>query len=152
MPRPYTIMLITRQMQEDYQGAYDLFMRALAIAEAKTLDYTVEDRYFLAIAAADAAQQGELYEECILASEKAGVFAQTNPQRSSAARLIARSHFELERYDEVITAIEPVVLDGGYDPTSIDGWQIYYLSLTRVGRVEEASQARNRYQALRGDD
>jgi hypothetical protein len=140
----------TRQMQEDYAGANELYMRALGIAEENTLDYPVEERYFLAIAAADAAMQGELYDECIVAAGKAADFAQTNPQRSSAARLVARSHYEMERYDDVIVAIEPVVLDGGYEPTSLDGWQIYYLSLNRVGRVQEAEQARERYQALRG--
>ena len=140
----------TRNTQEDYQGAYDLYMRALTIAEGN-LDYSREDRFFLALDAARAAQEGEFYPECIEAGGKALADAQTNPQRSSAARLIARSHYELEQYDEVIAAIEPVVLDGGYDPNSLDGWQIYYLSLNRVGRVEDATQARERYQALRGN-
>jgi hypothetical protein len=140
----------TRNTQEDYQGAYDLYMRALGIAEGN-LDYSREDRFFLALDAARAAQEGELYPECISSGGKALADAQTNAQRSSAARLVARSHYELEQYDEVITAIEPVLLDGGYDPTSLDGWQLYYLSLNRVGRVEDATQARERYQALRGN-
>lgn len=140
----------TRNAQEDYQGAYDLYMRALEIAEGN-LDYSREDRFYLALDAARAAQRGELYPECIAAGEKALADAQTNEERSSAARLVARSHYELEQYDEVIAAIEPVVLDGGYDPTSLDGWQIYYLSLNRVGRVEDATQARERFQALRGN-
>ena len=144
-------MAATRNAQEDYQGAHDLYMRALVIAEG-SLDYSREDRFFLALDAARAAQEGELYEGCILAAGKALADAQTNPQRSSAARLVARSHYELEQYDQVITAIEPVVLDGGYEPTSLDGWQIYYLSLNRVGRVEDATQARDRFQALRGGD
>ena len=140
----------TRNTQEDYQGAYDLYMQALTIAEGN-LDYSREDRFFLALDAARAAQEGELYPECVTAGEKALADAQTNPQRSSAARLIARSHYELEQYEEVIVAIEPVLLDGGYDTTSPDGWQLYYLSLNRVGRVEDATQARERYQALRGN-
>ena len=140
----------TRNSQDDYRGAYDLYMRALSIAEGN-LDYSREDRFFLALDAARAGAEGELYPETIAAAEKALADAQTNPQRSSAALLIARSHYELENYDAVIEAIEPVVLDGGYDPTSLDGWQIYYLSLNRVGRVEDATQARERYQALRGN-
>jgi tetratricopeptide (TPR) repeat protein len=141
----------TRNTQGDYQGAYDLYMRALGIAE-DDLEFSREDRYFLALDAARAAQEGELYEECIVAAQKALTDASTNAQRSSAARLIARSHYELEQYDDVIATIEPVVLDGGYDPTSLDGWQIYYLSLNRVGRVQEAEQARERFQALRGSN
>jgi hypothetical protein len=139
----------TRNDQEDYKGAYDLYMRALVIAEGN-LDYSREDRFFLALDAARAAQEGEHYPECIAAAGKALADAQTNPQRSEAARLIARSHYELEEYDQVIAAVEPVVLDGGYDPTSTQGWQLYYLSLNRVGRVEDATQARERWQALSG--
>jgi len=141
----------TRNAQGDFQGAYDLFMRALGIAEGN-LDYSREDRFFLALDAARASQQGELYEECILSGQKALGDAQDNQQRSSAARLVARSYYELEQYDKVSATIEPVVLDGGYEPTSLDGWQIYDLSLNRVGRVEDATQARDRYQALRGSN
>jgi Tfp pilus assembly protein PilF len=141
---------LTRQTQGDYAGAADLFERGLDIAEASPLDYSVERRYGLAISAADAANQGELYERTIELAQRAFGFATSNEQRSAASRLQAASYYELEQYEQVIEAIEPVVLDGGYAPDNVQAWQLYYLSLNRVGRVEEATQARDRYQALRG--
>lgn len=141
---------LTRLNQGEYSGAADLFERALGIAEAAPLDFSVEERYGLAIRAADAASQGELYERAVALAQKAFGFAVNNEQRSSASRLQAAAYYELEQYDKVITAIEPVVLDGGYDPNNVQAWQLYYLSLNQVGRVEEATQARDRFQALRG--
>jgi tetratricopeptide (TPR) repeat protein len=140
----------TRRTQSDYAGATDLYVQALAIADASPLDYSVDERYGLAISAADAARQGELYDRCIELATQAMGFATSNQQRSDASRTIARSWYELEEFDNAIVAIEPVLLDGGYEPTSLDGWQIYYLSLNQVGRVEEATQARDRFQALQG--
>jgi hypothetical protein len=140
----------TRRTQSDYAGATDLYEQALEVADASPLDYSVEERYGLAIAAADAARQGELYDRCIALANRATGFATSNQQKSDAARTIARSWYELEEFDKAILAIEPVLLDGGYEPTSLDGWQIYYLSLNQVGRVEEATQARDRFQALQG--
>lgn len=141
---------LTRQTQGDYSGAAELFERGLDIAEASPLDYSVERRYSLAISAADAASQGEEYERAIDDAQRAFGFATSNEQRSAAARLQAASYYELEKYQEVVDAIEPVVQDGGYAPNNVQAWQLYYLSLNRVGRTDDAERARERYQALRG--
>ncbi|RKZ17775.1 hypothetical protein DRQ53_02565 [bacterium] len=140
----------TRERQRDFAGAADLYERAFNVAEASPLDHRVEDRYALVRFAAEASMNGELYERAIDYCDQAMSLATSNVQRSDVARTSGWANFELEQYDEVVTVIEPVLLDGGYDTTSADGWNLYRQALIRLGRIDEASQAKDRYDALQG--
>ncbi len=140
----------TRERQREFAGAADLYERAFNVAEASPLDHRVEDRYALVRFAAEAAMNGELYERAIRYCDQAMSLATSNNQRSDVARTSGWANFELEQYDNVVTVIEPVLLDGGYDTTSSDGWNLYRQALIRLGRIDEASQAKDRYDALQG--
>jgi len=140
----------TRLNGGDQSGAAALYERALGIAEADPLKagHGVDVRYGLALAAADARYQAEDYEQCVEVSEKGLTLATSNDQRSQMARNIGWSHYELEQYEDCALAAESVVMDGGYDTVSLDGWNLYRQVLIKLGRIEEASQARDRYNAL----
>ncbi len=138
-----------RNTNLDHSGAAALYRRALEVALGKPDEFDNEDYFALAIQSLSAFRTGEMYPEVIEMADQAQRYANTNTQRSLIARSKARAYFELEQYDNAVATIEPVVVDGGLDPNSLEAWQLYYLSLSRVGRDQEAVQARERYTALR---
>ena len=137
-----------RVNQKDYESAGDLFARAVEISlDDPEIDN--EDRFNMAYQAALAYREGELYERTAAMADRAWEFAGSSSQRSQLARAKARSFYELERWDDAIETLEAVVVDGGIDPNSLEAWQIYYLSLNKAGRTDEAQTARQRFIALR---
>lgn len=137
-----------RSNSGDHAGAGELYGKALDVAVADA-ELTDEDRYSLAFRAALAYREGELYDQTIAYSDRALEYAGTSSQRSSASRIKARACYELERWDAALGAIEPVVVDGGFDPNNVEAWQIYYLALNKAGRLDESMKARERFIALR---
>lgn len=133
----------------DREGAHELYSRAVDLV-AQDPDATDDDRFAVAYRAISNAIQGELYSRAISTADRAEQWAISASDRSRLARAKARSYYQLEEFDRAVSTIEPVVEDGGLDPTSVDGWQIYYLALNKIGRETEAMEARERYQELRG--
>lgn len=138
-----------RLNNQDYAGSAKLFRDALEVTIGRADDYTSEDRYALAYQSLLAYRGGEMYGEVIEMADVALRYATTTTERAQLARAKARAYFELEDFANAVAAIEPVVLDGGLDPNSVEAWQLYYLSLNRVGRETEAIAARERFIALR---
>jgi tetratricopeptide (TPR) repeat protein len=137
-----------RVEQGDRASAGELYERAVTIAESDP-ELGPEDRFAIAFQAAINYREGEMYEKCIAMCDRSLAFASTDAERGSVQRTKARSYYELERWPEAIEAVEPIVRDGGYDPTNLEAWQIYYLSLNQAGREEEAIAARERFIQLR---
>lgn len=138
-----------RVNNQDYAGGGALFRKALETALASPSDYQDGDYFALAYQSLLAFRGGEMYPEVIEMADQALRYASTNTERSQLARAKARAYFELEDFENAVAAIEPVVVDGGLDPNNTEAWQLYYLSLNRVGRDQEAVQARERFIALR---
>jgi tetratricopeptide (TPR) repeat protein len=133
----------------DREGAHELYVRALDIMAA---DPEVSDdrRFKFADRAINNAIRAELYPEAIALAERAARWAASSSERSKLARSRARSYFEMEDFDLAVQTLEPVVTDGGLDPTNAEAWQIYYLALNKIGRDADAMTARARYQELKG--
>ena len=132
----------------DHSGSGQLFRQAL-IAAKNDPAYDEQDYFGLAYQGMIAFRSGEFYPEAIELADEALEYATTNSERAQIARAKARAYYELEDFAAAVDTIQPVVVDGGLDPNSVEAWQIYYLSLNRVGRTDEAVQARERFIALR---
>ena len=138
----------TRMNQQEFSDAGELYERAFQLARNDP-EYDAEDRFELGYFAVNSYVRAEEYENVIRLFDGVREFATTNESRARVARAKARAHFELEEYEQAIGAIEPVVMDGGYDPNNLEAWQIYYLALGRAGRTDESMAARERFVALR---
>jgi tetratricopeptide (TPR) repeat protein len=130
-------------------GANELYERAIDIL-ASDPDKTDAQRFRFTDRAITNAILGELYPEAIALADRAASWASSSGDRAKLARAKARAYFEMEDFDLAVQTLEPVVVDGGLDPTNPEAWQIYYLALSKIGRDAEAMKARERYQELKG--
>ena len=94
---------------------------------------------------------GEMYPACIDLCNRIMDFTSSDDERARVLERKALSHFQLEEYDLAIEASEKIILDGGFDPTSLNGWQVYYQSLSKVNRTAEAQTARVHFIELRDE-
>lgn len=137
-----------REQAGEFRRAGELFERAFDVAKNDP-EIDRNGRFNLGFFTVNAYMQAESYEDVLRLVDEVNLFAEGNANFARIARAKARAHFELEEYEQTVAAIEPVVIDGGYDPNSIEAWQIYYLALGRAGRMEESQTARERFVALR---
>ena len=137
-----------RETAGEYERAGQLFERAFDVTRNDP-ESDETDRFNLGFFAVNAYMQAESYENVLRLVDVVMPLADGNANKARIARATARAHFELEEYDQAVAAIEPVVVDGGYDVNSIEAWQLYYLALGRAGRMEESQEARERFVALR---
>ncbi len=137
-----------RLNQQDYTGGATLLERTLDLIESDS-EFSDEDRFAVAYQALAAYRSAEDYDKVIALADRAWKFATSTRQRSQLARAKARAYYEKGQFDQAVATVEPVVVDGGIDPNNVEAWQIYYLSLNKVGRVSEAERARERFITLR---
>lgn len=130
-------------------GAHELLVKAIDIM-ARDPEKTDAQRFRFIDRAITNAIVGELYPEAIALTEQAASWAASAGDRAKLARAKARAYYQMEEYDLAVQTLEPVVVDGGLDPNSAEAWQIYYLSLSKIGRDNDAIAARARYQELKG--
>lgn len=137
-----------RETAGDNAAAGELYERAffLAIDDA---DSDQRERFSLGFFAINQFRVGENYEKLLGLYDSVVPFAESNTQKADLHTAKATAHYSLEEYEQAVAAVEPVVQDGGFNPNSLPAWQIYYLALNRVGRVDESQRARERFIALR---
>lgn len=137
-----------RENAGDREAAGDLYARAFMLSIGDP-DVTEKERFSMGFLAVNSFQVAEAYEKLLDLFIRVEPYAITNTQKADLFSAKATAHYELEEFEQAIEAVQPVVQDGGYNPNSPRAWQIYYLSLNKVGRVEESQRARERFQALR---
>jgi tetratricopeptide (TPR) repeat protein len=131
----------------DREGAHELYVRALDIMAADP-EISDDRRFKFADRAINNAIRAKLYPDVIALAERAAQWAASSSERSMLARSLARSYFEMEDFDLAVQTLEPVVTDGGLDPTSAEAWQIYYLSLRKIGRDADSQAGFTRFREL----
>ncbi len=138
-----------RIRNDDREGAYELMVKALD-RMAEDPDLRDDERFAFADRAISNAMIGELYPEALRLAQRAEEWASSSSEKAKLARARGRAYYEMEEYDLAVQSLEPVVTDGGLDPNSPEAWQIYYLSLSKIGRDADAEAGRARYQELKG--
>jgi tetratricopeptide (TPR) repeat protein len=135
-----------RRESGDLEGAGELMVRIVAVVDADT-EMERADRLAHYLTAMYLYYDAEQYPRCIEVGQKALPLTITNDERASIWRRVTRAHYELEDWDRAVEGSEKLVNE--LDPENPSVWQIYYLSLDKAGRRDEAIQARERFLQLR---
>lgn len=136
-----------RREAGDLAGAGELLDRVVELARNDP-EVDTATRLQYALNAMYTHYDAEQYEKCIAMAEYALTLAETQSERASIYRRLTRAHYELEHWDQAIAGSEMLINE--LDPENASVWQIYYLSLDKAGRRDEAVQARERFLELRG--
>jgi len=148
---PDDLRLLTRVAQirreaGDNAGAAELLERVMTLA-AQDPEVTDEQRFNFAYSALANYRDAERYDE-VLRVGQAALTLTDNPDRSYTVLYnIARAHYELEQWKSAITTAERAIALSDHKE---EVWQVYYLSLSRDGRTDDAQEARARWEELRG--
>jgi tetratricopeptide (TPR) repeat protein len=128
----------------DRSGGAELYQRILNLAENDP-NVTNQTRFNYVYSALVNQRDMENYGDVISLSEKALAYASDPNQEYLCYFNMARAHYQLEEWPLAIERAEKAISIKD-DQAAV--WQVYYLSLSRAGRTDEAQTARQRWQEL----
>jgi tetratricopeptide (TPR) repeat protein len=128
----------------DRQGGAELYTRIMDLA-ANDVNLSNETRFNYVYSALVNQRDMENYGEVISLAEL-GLSYTTDPNHEYLCYFnMARAHYQLEEWPMAIERAERAISIKD-DQAAV--WQVYYLSLSRAGRNDEAQTARQRWQEL----
>lgn len=146
---PTDIALLNRVAQirlsgGDRAGGAELYERIMSLATANP-DVSDEERFNFIYQALINQREVENYGEVLVLAEKALSYTQDPDQQYLCYFNMARAHYQLEEWTMAIERSERAI---ALKNDQAACWQVYYLSLSRAGRTDEAQSARQRWQEL----
>ena len=128
----------------DRTGGAELYERIMNLAETDT-SASDQTRFNYVYSALVNQREIENYGEVIRLCERALAYAKQPDQEYLCYFNMARGHYQLEEWPLAIERAEKAISIKD-DQAAV--WQVYYLSLSRAGRTDEAQTARQRWQEL----
>jgi lipopolysaccharide biosynthesis regulator YciM len=122
-------------------------MQRLLAVVANDPEVTREQRYAYALKTTAICYDAELYERCLDVAQTALQYSATQSDSAAVQRRMLRSYYELERWTDAIDLAEKLI--NGSEAENASVWQVYYISLAKDGRDDDAARARERFQELR---